>query len=102
LEGVAWDYFTRALGWARKYGIRVLLDIHALPGSQNKWNHAMSSGPVNWLYGVMGLANAQRSLEVVRTLTEFASQEEYKDVITMVSLVNEVVAAEIGFNTLLS
>lgn len=62
----------------------------------------MSSGPVNWLYGVMGLANAQRSLEVVRTVTQFASQEEYKDVLTMVSLVNEVIAAEIGFNTLLS
>jgi glucan 1,3-beta-glucosidase len=77
-------------------------DLHALPGSQNKWNHAMSSGAVNWLYGVMGMANAQRSLEVVRTVTEFASQEEYKDVITMVSLVNEVVSADIGPNVLRS
>jgi glucan 1,3-beta-glucosidase len=62
----------------------------------------MSSGAVNWLYGVMGMANAQRSLEVVRTVTEFASQEEYKDVITMVSLVNEVVSADIGPNVLRS
>ena len=62
----------------------------------------MSSGAVNWLYGVMGIANAQRSLEVIRSVTEFASQEQYKDVITMVSLVNEVEGAVLGFNTLLA
>ena len=50
----------------------------------------------------MGIANAQRSLEVIRSVTEFASQEEYKDVITMVSLVNEVEGAVLGFNTLLA
>lgn len=34
LAGVSWEYFVRALGWARKYGLRVLLDLHALEGSQ--------------------------------------------------------------------
>jgi glucan 1,3-beta-glucosidase len=62
----------------------------------------MSSGPVNWLYGVMGIANAQRSLEVIRSVTEFASQDQYKDVITMVSLVNEVEGTVLGLNTLLA
>jgi glucan 1,3-beta-glucosidase len=62
----------------------------------------MSNGPVNWLYGVMGIANAQRSLEVLRSITEFASQDQYKDVITMVSLVNEVEAKVLGLNTLMS
>lgn len=28
-------YFVRFLGWARKYGMRVCLDLHAVPGSQN-------------------------------------------------------------------
>lgn len=23
--------------WGRKYGIRIFLDLHALPGSQNAW-----------------------------------------------------------------
>lgn len=47
LEGVAWQYFVRALGWARKYGLRVLLDLHGLPGSQNGWNHSGKAGVVN-------------------------------------------------------
>lgn len=40
LEGVAWKYIVRALGWCRKYGLRVNLDLHATPGSQNGWNHS--------------------------------------------------------------
>jgi hypothetical protein len=28
-------YVVRLLGWARKYGIRVNLDLHTAPGSQN-------------------------------------------------------------------
>ncbi len=28
-------YFLRVLEWARKYGLRVCLDLHAVPGSQN-------------------------------------------------------------------
>lgn len=28
-------YFLRVLNWARKYGLRVCLDLHAVPGSQN-------------------------------------------------------------------
>lgn len=28
-------YFLRVLTWARKYGLRVSLDLHAVPGSQN-------------------------------------------------------------------
>lgn len=29
LEGVAWEYVVKAIGWARKYGIRINLDLHA-------------------------------------------------------------------------
>ena len=35
LERVCWKYILRVLGWARKYGLRVNLDLHAVPGSQN-------------------------------------------------------------------
>lgn len=35
LARVCWSYILRVLGWARKYGIRVNLDLHTVPGSQN-------------------------------------------------------------------
>jgi glucan 1,3-beta-glucosidase len=76
-------YFTKAISWARKYGIRILLDYHALPGSQNGWNHSGKSGQINWMYGVMGIVNAQRHLETLRTLTQYISQPGIKEVVPM-------------------
>lgn len=76
-------YFTRAIAWARKYGIRILLDYHALPGSQNGWNHSGKSGQINWMTGVMGIANAQRHLETLRSLTQYISQPGIKEVVPM-------------------
>ena len=35
LEKVAWTYFLKAIQWCRKYGLRINIDFHALPGSQS-------------------------------------------------------------------
>ncbi|GAA5863868.1 hypothetical protein JCM8547_006089 [Rhodosporidiobolus lusitaniae] len=102
LEGVAWTYFLKAVGWARKYGLRVNLDLHAVPGSQNGYNHSGKLGSINFLNGLMGVANAQRTLDIIRTLTEFISQPEYKNVVPMFSVLNEPYAATIGSDALRS
>ncbi|WVW84155.1 hypothetical protein I302_106184 [Kwoniella bestiolae CBS 10118] len=89
LERVSWTYVLKALKWARKYGIRVNLDLHTVPGSQNGWNHSGRQGTPNWLNGPMGLAHAQRSLDYIRTLAQFISQPEYSDVVQMFGFINE-------------
>ncbi|THH20693.1 hypothetical protein EW146_g728 [Bondarzewia mesenterica] len=89
LPKTAWTYFLKAIKWARKYGIRINLDFHALPGSQNGWNHSGRLGTINVLNGTMGYANAQRSLDYIRILAEFISQPEYKDVVVMFGITNE-------------
>jgi hypothetical protein len=81
------SYVVKAIHWARKYGIRINLDLHAMPGSQNGYNHAGRLNALNWMTGVMGIANAQRGLEVIRTIVEFISQPEYKDIVVMFGLV---------------
>ncbi|CAD6573512.1 MAG: hypothetical protein TREMPRED_000844 [Tremellales sp. Tagirdzhanova-0007] len=100
LAQVSWTYFLKAISWARKYGLRILLDFHALPGSQNGWNHSGKAGVINWMYGVMGLANGQRHLEYIRTLTEFISQDGIKEVVPILSLVNEVEAKIVGLEVM--
>lgn len=77
------SYFLKAIAWGRKYGIRIKLDLHALPGSQNGWNHSGKSGSVNWMSGVMGIANAQRALETLRSFAQFISQPQYTDVVPL-------------------
>ncbi|KAF8749963.1 Cellulase (glycosyl hydrolase family 5) [Rhizoctonia solani] len=96
LEKVAWKYFLKAIGWARKYGIRINLDLHTIPGSQNGYNHSGKLGSINWMHGTMGIANAQRSLNYMRIIAEFVSQPQYRDVVCMFGIVNEAVIATIG------
>ncbi|KAI0169225.1 glycoside hydrolase family 5 protein [Hypoxylon sp. FL1284] len=85
----SWRYLLRSIEWARKYGLRVNLDLHGLPGSQNGWNHSGRQGEVNWLNGTNGDLNSQRSLDVHDRLTKFFAQDRYKNIITFYGLANE-------------
>ncbi|EDR06394.1 glycoside hydrolase family 5 protein [Laccaria bicolor S238N-H82] len=102
LAKTAWTYFLKAVQWARKYGLRIYLDLHTVPGSQNGYNHSGRGGKINFLEGNMGLANAQRTLYYIRVITEFISQPEYQDVIPIFGIVNEAVEQSIGINALTS
>lgn len=94
---VSWTYFLKAVVWARKYGLRVLLDVHALPGSQNGWNHSgRGNGTVNFMQGAGGIVNAQRALNVLRSLAQFVTQPGIRDVVPVLGLVNEVRAFATG------
>ncbi|CAA7267896.1 unnamed protein product [Cyclocybe aegerita] len=100
LPKVSWTYFLKAIKWARKYGLRINLDLHALPGSQNGWNHSGRLGTTGFLNGPMGYANAQRSLDYIRILAEFISQPQYKDVVTIFGIINEPQGSVMGQDAL--
>ncbi|KAI0539089.1 glycoside hydrolase family 5 protein [Xylaria digitata] len=86
---ISWRYLLRGIEWARKYGLRVNLDLHGLPGSQNGWNHSGRLGPIGWLNGTNGDLNAQRSLDVHDRLSKFFAQDRYKNIIMFYGLANE-------------
>ncbi|XP_010269195.1 PREDICTED: glucan 1,3-beta-glucosidase A-like [Nelumbo nucifera] len=53
--------------WAKKYGIKVIIDLHAAPGSQNGWEHSASrDGFQDW--GTTD-DNIQQTVEVIDFLT---------------------------------
>ena len=89
LPKVAWRYLLRGIEYARKYGLRVNLDLHAVPGSQNGWNHSGRQGAIDWISGPDGALNAQRSLDIHNQLSQFFAQDRYKNVVTIYGLVNE-------------
>ncbi|KAI3111786.1 CAZyme family GH5 [Penicillium roqueforti] len=86
---IAWRYLLRAIEWCRKYGLRIKLDLHGLPGSQNGWNHSGRQGSIGWLAGTDGTLNRKRSLEIHNQLSQFFAQDRYKNVVTIYGLVNE-------------
>ncbi|KAI0872607.1 glycoside hydrolase family 5 protein [Hypoxylon argillaceum] len=93
---ISWRYLLRGIEWARKYGLRVNLDLHGLPGSQNGWNHSGRLGPIGWLNGTNGDLNAQRSLDVHDRLSKFFAQDRYKNIITFYGLANEPQMVELS------
>lgn len=54
LARTSWKYILRIFRWARKYGIRINLDLHTAPGSQNGYNHSGKAGQINFMNGIMG------------------------------------------------
>jgi len=48
----------------------------------------------------MGLANAERMLGYIRTITEFISQPEYVNLIPIFGVLNEPLLKTIGVDTL--
>lgn len=86
---ISWRYLLRGIEYARKHGLRVNLDLHAVPGSQNGWNHSGRQGSIGWLNGTDGALNGQRSLDLHNQLSTFFAQERYKNVVTIYGLVNE-------------
>lgn len=89
LGQVSWRYLLRGIEWARKYGLRINLDLHSVPGGQNGWNHSGRQGTVGWLNGTDGNMYGDRTLEVHKQLATFFSQDRYKNIITIYGLVNE-------------
>lgn len=85
----SWRYLLRGIEWARKHGLRISLDVHGLPGSQNGWNHSGRQGAIGWLNGTDGSLNAQRSLDIHDQLSKFFAQDRYQNIVAFYGLVNE-------------
>ncbi|KAK9314579.1 glycoside hydrolase superfamily [Lipomyces starkeyi] len=89
VEKVSWRYLLRAIEWARKYGLRVNVDLHSVPGNANGWNHSGHQGQVLWLNGTMGEYYGNLTLGYHERLAAFFAQERYKNLVTLYGLVNE-------------
>jgi glucan 1,3-beta-glucosidase len=50
-----------------KNGLKLLLDLHGAPGSQNGWDHSGRKGPINWPKEPQ---NIQETLRILETLAQ--------------------------------
>lgn len=42
------DYLDKAFSWAEAYNLKILIDLHTVPGSQNGFDNGGISGVQNW------------------------------------------------------
>jgi glucan 1,3-beta-glucosidase len=66
-----WPFVSRALDWCKDIGLRVQIDLHALPGSQNGLDHSGRRGAIRW----PDAPYYNRSLSVVRLLMQRLADE---------------------------
>ncbi|KAF2242280.1 glycoside hydrolase family 5 protein [Trematosphaeria pertusa] len=99
---VSWRYLLRGIEYARQNGLRVNLDYHGAPGSQNGWNHSGRQGVIGWLNGTDGDLNAQRWLDIHHKLSVFFAQPRYKNIVTMYGIVNEPRMVDMNTNIVLN
>ena len=99
---VSWRYLLRGIEYARQCGLRVNLDLHGLPGSQNGWNHSGRQGDIGWLNGTDGALNGQRSIDIHGQLSTFFAQPRYKNVIAIYGLANEPKMIKLQTDTVLT
>ncbi|QDS71125.1 hypothetical protein FKW77_009783 [Venturia effusa] len=90
VQGAA-DYLDAAIDWSRQLGLKVIVDLHGAPGSQNGFDN---SGQVmdspRWMEdgGFQG-GSSQRTLNIISIISQRYAQSSYDDVILGIELVNE-------------
>lgn len=93
--GGSLQVLDNAFTWAQKYGVNVIIDLHAAPGSQNGFEHSSSrDGSQEW-----GLTddNIQQTVDVIDFLTARYTKNPS---LYAVELINEPLAPGATFESL--
>ncbi len=76
------EYVDKAFNWAEAHGLKILLDLHGAPGSQNGRDHSGIIGDIAW----NSPENIQKSLDIVEQL---AKRYKGREGLLGVELLNE-------------
>ena len=88
-------YIDKAIGWARHCGLKVIIDLHGAPGSQNGFDNSGHRMPLPlWQTG----NNVQRTLHALDLIQTKYGAASYDDVIAGIELLNEPLIAELNRN----
>ncbi|MCJ1389049.1 exo-1,3-beta-glucanase [Xylographa bjoerkii] len=91
IQGAA-TYLDQAIGWARQTNLKVWIDLHGAPGSQNGYdNSGHRISKPGWESG----STVQQTLEVIQIMAGKYATPEMQDVVVAIELLNEPLAAEL-------
>ncbi|KAF2858080.1 glycoside hydrolase family 5 protein [Piedraia hortae CBS 480.64] len=79
-------YVDKAINWARQVGVKVIVDLHGVPGSQNGFdNSGQRLSTPGWTQG----DNVQRTLDILKIIEKKYGDSQYDDVVAAINLINE-------------
>ena len=99
ISGAA-PYIETAISWARSTGLKVWIDLHGAPGSQNGFDNSGHNGTVGWGEG----NTVTDTLAIIQHVANQYAQPQYQDVVVGIELLNEPLTSKIagGFDTVQS
>lgn len=90
-------YIDAAIDWARQTGLKVIIDLHGAPGSQNGFdNSGQRLSKPEWQSG----NTVQMTLSVLQTIQNKYADSSYDDVVAGIELLNEPLSSELDFDAL--
>jgi len=81
-------YMEKAIGWARNANMKVWVDCHGSPGSQNGFDNSGHAGNVGWQEG----GNMAHSIGVLEKMAKKYGSKKYADVVVGLQLTNEPIS----------
>ena len=91
IKGAA-GYIDKAIGWARQTGLKVWIDLHGAPGSQNGYDNSGHNGSIGW--GTGSTVSDTRS--IIQQIANKYAQQEYQDCVVAIEVLNEPLATKIS------
>ncbi|KAI4166032.1 MAG: hypothetical protein LQ342_000463 [Letrouitia transgressa] len=94
VQGAA-PYLDKAITWARKTGLKVWIDLHGAPLSQNGYDnsgHLIKDPEIpGWTQG----NSVDQTLAVIQLIANKYAQTSYQDVVVAIELINEPLATKL-------
>ncbi len=96
VQGAA-PYLDQAIEWARITGLKVWIDLHGAPGSQNGFDN---SGQKTNNIRFQQDGTVQHTLDVLGQISEQYARPEYQDVVVAIEILNEPLGPRLDLNNL--
>ena len=90
------EVLDQAIGWARGAGLKVMLDLHGAPGSQNGFDNSGRYGPIDWQQG----DTVSQTVTAIKNLAQRYSGDT--DVVSMIELLNEPLGPDLNLDEILT
>lgn len=84
-------YLDAAIDWSHALGLKVIIDLHGAPGSQNGFDNSgqMMDSPQWMADGGFQGGSSQRTLDIISQISQRYAQANDEDVILAIELLNE-------------
>ncbi|ORY64786.1 glucan 1,3-beta-glucosidase precursor [Pseudomassariella vexata] len=87
----AYEYLGKALDWAQAAGIKVMIDLHGAPGSQNGLDNSGKRGTVGWTQG-------DTVAQTLTTLNKIRDDHAAHPAVAAIELLNEPMSPKLDMN----